>query len=141
MPDLPQAVVVSAVAGRMRLRLPAHRDDAAFFARLAQRALMLPGVTGAAGTPLTAGLLLRFRGDAETVLAAAAREGLFRAAQPVPDQGHAASAAQLAPLGAAAFGLLALLQAARGAVLPPAATLLWYAGSLLRGATQPTPEE
>lgn len=139
MPDLPRAVVVSVTAGRVRLRLPAHRQDAAFFARLAQRALMLPGVTAAAGNPLTAGLLLRFRGDADGVLAAAAEEGLFRAAAPAPRA--TAGAAQLAPLGAAAFGLLALLQASRGALLPPAATLLWYAGALLRGAAPHDHEE
>jgi len=125
----------------MRLRLPAHREDAAFFARLAQRALMLPGVTAAAGNPLTAGLLLRFRGEASAVLAAAAREGLFRAAAPAAGARHTASAAQLAPLGAVALGLLALLQASRGAVLPPAATLLWYAGALLRGTVPPDREE
>lgn len=140
MPEVPRAIIVSAVAGRMRLRLPAHRDDAAFFALLAQRALMLPGVVGAAANPMTAGLLLRFGGAAEAVLAAAAREGIFRAAAQAPAT-RMPSAAQLAPFGAAAFGVLAALQAARGAVLPPAVTLLWYAGSVLRGAPAPDPEE
>jgi len=132
MPDAPRAVIVSLVTGRIRLRLPAHRDDAAFFAMLAQRALMLPGVLGAATNPCTAGLLLRFRGAAGALLAAAAKEGLFRATLPATPP-PTPSAAQLAPVGVAAFGLLAALQAARGAVLPPATTLLWYAGSLLRG--------
>ena len=141
MPELPRAIVVSAVAGRMRLRLPGHRDDHAFFARLAQRALILPGVTGAAGNPITAGLLLRFRGEASAVLTAAARDGLFRAAWPASAAAHATSASNLAPLGAAGLGLLAVLQATRSAVLPPAITLLWYAGSLLRGITPPAPEE
>lgn len=141
MPDLPHAIVVSAVAGRMRLRLPAHRDDAAFFAALARRALMLPGVTGAAGNPLTAGLLLRHRGDASAVLSAATADGLFRATRAAAAQARATSARNLAPLGAAGLGLLALFQATRGTVLPPAITLFWYAGSLLRGIMPADPEE
>ncbi len=140
MPEAPRAIIVSAVAGRMRLRLPGHRDDAAFFALLAQRALMLPGVVGAAANPTTAGLLLRFRGAAEAVLAAAAKEGMFRATAQAPAT-RTPSAAQFAPVGAAAFGLLAALQASRGAVLPPAITLLWYAGSLLRGSPASDPQE
>jgi hypothetical protein len=140
MREVPRAVIASAVAGRMRLRLPAHRGDAAFFALLAQRALMLPGVVGAAANPLTAGLLLRFRGAPEAVLAAAAREGLFCSAAPAPVSVLPA-AARLAPLGAAVLGLLAALQAWRGAVLPPAATLLWYAGSLLRASAGSAIEE
>jgi len=137
MPDLPRAVVVSAVAGRMRLRLPAHKDDTAFFSRLAQQVLMLPGVTGTAGNPLTAGLLVRFRGSPEAVLTAAARDKLFRAAPPAAHPAASAAVKSLAPVGAAAFGLLAALQASRGVLLPPAATLLWYAGSLLRGEGLP----
>jgi hypothetical protein len=140
MPEVPRAIIVSAVAGRLRLRLPGHRDDAAFFALLAQRALMLPGIVGAAANPITAGLLLRFQGTPEAVLAAAAKEGLFRATAAAP-VAPPPSAAQLAPVGAAAFGLLAALQASRGAMLPPAATLLWYAGSLLRGLAAPDPQE
>ncbi|MCZ8147127.1 MAG: hypothetical protein O9325_04630 [Roseomonas sp.] len=136
----PRALVVSLVAGRMRLRLPGPRDDAAFFALLAQRALMLPGVLGVSANPTTAGLLLRFRGAAEALLAAAAKDGLFRATPPAPAARNP-SAAQLAPLGAAAFGFLAALQAARGAVLPPATSLLWYAGNLLRGSPSAAPEE
>lgn len=140
MREVPRAVIVSRVAGRMRLRLPDHRDDAAFFALLAQRALMLPGVVGAAANPATAGLLLRFRGTEEALLAAAAKDRLFRAAVPASAP-RTPTAAQLAPVGAAALGLLAALQAARGAVLPPAATLLWYAGSLFRSAPVADPEE
>jgi hypothetical protein len=124
----------------MRLRLPGHRDDAAFFGLLAQRALMLPGVLGAAANPTTAGLLLRFHGAAEALLAAAAKERLFRATPPAP-AARTPSAEQLAPLGVAALGFLAALQAARGALLPPAATLFWYAGSLLRGSPSAAPEE
>jgi hypothetical protein len=124
----------------MRLRLPDHRGDVAFFAVLAQRALMLPGVVGAAANPATAGLLLRFRGGTDALLAAAAESRLFHAAAPAR-AARTPTPAQLAPVGAAALGLLAALQAARGAVLPPAATLLWYAGSLFRSASAADPEE
>jgi hypothetical protein len=140
MRKVPRAVIVSRVKGRMRLRLPDHRDDAAFFALLAQCALMLPGVVGAAANPATAGLLLRFRGTEDALLAAAAKDGLFDAAAPAPTR-RTPKAAQLAPVGAAAFGLLAALQAARGAVLPPAVTLLWYAGTLFRSAPVTETEE
>ena len=83
--------------------MPGHRGDAAFLAMVAQRALMLPGIVSAVGNPITAGLLPRFRGAPEAVLAATGKDGLFRAtalATPTP------SAAQPAPVGAAAFGLL-----------------------------------
>ena len=130
MPDIPSALIVSSLAGRLRLRFPDHRDDAAFFRQLGQGVLMLPGVTASSTNALTAGVLIRFRGTTEALLAAAVREGVFRAAM-IPTALRAPKVADLAPIGAAAFGLMALLQAARGSILPPAATLIWYAASLI----------
>lgn len=133
MPDIPRALIVSSLAGRMRLRLPEHQHDAAFFRLLGQAVLMLPGVTASSTNALTAGVLIRFRGPPEALLAAAAKEGVFCADTPVSPLGQN-SAAQLAPLGAAALALMAMLQAARGSILPPAATLIWYAASLILAA-------
>lgn len=92
---------------------------------------MLPGVMAAAANPDTAGLLLRFRGEVGAVLDAAARQRLFV----VPPQNRAPEpgGARAGRLGVLVLGGLAAVQAARGVLLPPAATLLWYAGSLLDG--------
>jgi hypothetical protein len=130
-PEPPLARVASHAPGRVRLRLAAHRGDAAFFSAVSAAALMLPGVTAAAANPETAGLLLRFRGDLATVLNAAAREGLFTVA--APSRAPESRAARAEGLGGLLLGGLALVQMTRGVILPPALTLLWYAGSLLRG--------
>jgi hypothetical protein len=127
--DLPRARIASAVPGRLRLRFSAQRGDAAFFATLAPRALVLPGVLAARATPATGGLLLRFHGDLAALLEAAARERLFAATLP-REAGLASRPAELGRIGGTALALLAVVQALRGAVLPPAVTLLWYAGSL-----------
>lgn len=126
-PEPPLAWLASVAPGRVRLNLgPAGRDPARA-AGLARESLLLPGVVSAAANPLTGSLLLRFRGEAETVFAAAARQGLFRVET---TRQRPAAPARAAPIAAAALGLLAAVQALRGAILPPAVTLLWYASSL-----------
>ncbi len=129
-PKPPIARIVSAVPGRVRLRLSPQAGGAAWFAAIARQSLALPGVVSAAANPLTGGLLLRFRGELDAVLAAAEETGLFRLE--ADHNGTAGQTLQAARLGAALFGLLAAVQAVRGAILPPATTLLWYAGSLMR---------
>lgn len=128
-PEPPLARLASVAPGRVRLNLgPAGRDPARA-AALARETVLLPGVVSAAANPLTGSLLLRFRGEAGTVFAAAARQGLFRV-DTTPQR--PAAPARAAPIAAAALGLLAAVQALRGAILPPAVTLLWYAASLAR---------
>lgn len=129
-PEPPLARLVSVAPGRVRLNLGAVARDPTRASALARECLLLPGVVSAVANPLTGSLLLRFRGERETVFAAAAQKGLFRLAteRPCP-----AAPARAAPLAAAALGLLAAIQTLRGAVLPPAVTLLWYARSLGSG--------
>lgn len=133
-PEPPLARLVSVAPGRVRLNLGAAARDPTRATALARECLLLPGVVSAVANPLTGSLLLRFRGERETVFAAAAQRGLFRLAteQPCP-----LAPAQAAPLAATALGLLAAIQTLRGAVLPPAVTLLWYARSLGGGDRDP----
>lgn len=136
-PEPPLARLASLAPGRVRLNLGLAGRDPARATALARDALLLPGVVSAAANPLTGSLLLRFRGEAETVFAAAARQGLFRVET---TRQRPAAPARAAPVAAAALGLLAAIQALRGAILPPAVTLLWYAGSLRSGGSD-TAEE
>lgn len=123
----PPARLTSVAPGRVRLNLGSAGRDPARATALARDALLLPGVVSAVANPLTGSLLLRFRGEAEPVFAAAARQGLFRVATTGQ---RPAAPARAAPIAAVALGLLAAVQALRGAVLPPAVTLLWYAASI-----------
>lgn len=137
-PEPPRARIASHAPGRVRLRLCSHRGDAAFFSALSSAALMLPGVMAAAANPETAGLLLRFRGELAPLLDAAASERLFIVPEPVLTAELRTERA--AGLGGVVLGGLALVQMARGMILPPAATLLWYAGILLRGGAEASEE-
>ncbi|MCS6853281.1 MAG: hypothetical protein NZ523_00790 [Elioraea sp.] len=128
-PEPPSARITSLASGRVRLNLGAAGRDPARATALARDSLLLPGVVSAVANPLTGSLLLRFRGEAETVFTAAARRGLFRVC---PHTAAPSSPARAAPVAAAALALLAVFQALRGAVLPPAVTLLWYAASIGR---------
>jgi hypothetical protein len=121
------------VPGRIRLRIVGHRGDARFFALLAQRALMLPGVLAVSANPATCGLLLRFHGELPALLEAAAREGVFATDPTDLPAGDARPVAD-ARLATMLFGGLAALQVLRGSLLPPAVTLAWYAANLLREA-------
>lgn len=111
----------------MRLKIASAVRDPTRATDLARACLLLPGVVSAVVNPLTGSLLLRFRGEMDAVFAAALRQGLFRVATERPDL---AAPVRAAPLATAVLSLLAAIQGLRGAVLPPAVTLLWYAASL-----------
>ncbi|MEW6123081.1 MAG: hypothetical protein AB1698_10755 [Pseudomonadota bacterium] len=127
------AVLVHSMPGRLRLRLvPAHHPGIeAVAAVLAGR----PGVLKVAYRAETGSLLVlhdgRFRPEAEPTvrLVPSARAG--GSAPPRARREGVRLGGGVA--GAAAFSGLALLQMARGRVLPPAVTLVWYAASLLKG--------
>lgn len=139
MPAPLEAVLVHSMPGRLRLRLvrPRHPGIEPLAAELSRR----HGVLKVAFRVETGSLLVlhdgRFRPEADPALrlltprsapagpssARSGRAGVAQAARP-----------QLGGIaGAAAFSGLALLQVARGRVLPPAVTLLWYAAALLGG--------
>ena len=150
----PVAQVVHRARGRLRLRVPGRRHDEGFFAGLSGRLAVLPGVIGVSANPATAGLLLLLdpASDHDPVSAIAAAgllevveqgpvlspalSGLRRASDRL-DLGLAEATGGIADLRTLTFVLLlalALHQAARGQLLVPAASLLWYAFDLIRFA-------
>jgi hypothetical protein len=58
---LPEAVVVHVSRGRVRLRIPARKHDAAFFSDLERRLAPLPGVEKVEVNPVTASVLVLHR--------------------------------------------------------------------------------
>ncbi|MEW6445120.1 MAG: HMA2 domain-containing protein [Pseudomonadota bacterium] len=146
---IPHARVAHAVPGRLRLRIADRRGDDGYFAALTDVLGEVEGIRLLSVNPATASVLLTHRqGALEGLGARASAAGLF-----VLDLGE--GTAQLAPESESmlASGLPALLpaserfdprlafalvliglaahQMARGHVLAPAASLLWYAFQLL----------
>lgn len=134
-PAVPQAYLVHAVAGRTRLRVPARRGDADWFARVVARLGALPAVAGTAATPRLGTLIIRHDGAFAPLAAAAEAVGLFALAAPlppapqppVPAVARPRALPRVAPLSLVAGGLagLAALQAARGQVAGNAVEIAW----------------
>lgn len=147
---LPEAKVVHTMPGRMRLRVPDHKGDSAYFARVEQKLMGAAGITNIVTSPLTASVLVLFSGDESAVLEAAVERELFQRA---PDATAEPSLLALASKRMDRFertvdevttgrfnlfellftGLVgaALLQAIRGQLLGPSSTLLSYAVALI----------
>ncbi len=147
------AWIVHRLPGRLRLRFPGYKQDVAFFAGLVEDIGGLPGVYAVRANPMTASLLIELdesraqtgrlhdwfadrnielqTGEPPPVAAGPAiREGLERLDHYVGLASRQAT--DLRSLGVLFFSSLALLQVARGQVLAPASSLLWYALDLLR---------
>jgi hypothetical protein len=144
---IPAAALVHRSPGRVRLRMPAMRGDDDYF-RTVERALA--GRFGAAtANSATASVLLTGRISCLDVRRLGIEQTLFDLTLPVATAAAeapvttatGAAVAPTADVAQAAAGILvlfALLQAARGNILAPAVTLLWYALEALRwGQTQP----
>lgn len=166
MTALATAHVVHALPGRVRVRVPERRGDAAFFEDLASRLATLPAVAAVATNPLTGGVLIHFTGAVEAfALSAAAVLGDIRldlSPPPVPPmlerlRGELTSIdatiqglteGELDARSVLFAGLIAVsaVQLLRGNIVAPAATMLWYAAELARrrtraqGAGQPVAE-
>jgi hypothetical protein len=142
MPDpAARAWIAHRLPGRVRLRFAGKRGDAAFLTACADEIRTLPGVRSVETGATACSLLILHEGPFEPIGLEAVSRGLFVLGdeQPEPSADVAALAAAVPPMLAAAGGLgaLALLQLSRGAILPPAITLLWYAASLARRARPP----
>lgn len=146
---LEQAILVHWADARMRLRIPGRRKDRAYIEALARWTGGVPGVTGCTGNAVTGSLLLWYGAEFSLTafVAAAAEQGWFDL--PIPPvrtsplllPSDPLSLARLAsattrntyqPLMFSTLLGLGLVQTARGQLLPPALTLLWYALELVQ---------
>jgi hypothetical protein len=152
---LPEARISHATANRVRLKVPAKRYDEDFFRAVEQRLKGWRNVERVEVNPLTASVLVHFSDPAALVREAMnGNNDLFRIVYPEPQE-HGSAAPPLARLqgtiamadgslrqwtsGAvdlrtAIFAVLlmgGLQQLAQGNVAAPAATLLWYAATVI----------
>lgn len=150
-PELPVGYLAHECAGRTRLSFANRKNERAFFEAVCNAALSLPGVSHVEGRPATGSVIVTHTGPASTVLDAARARGVFdvqvQPSEPAGgDQlgawhsliGEPMTGAQSTPNFARTTTILtllfmALVQAMRGQVMPPATTALWYALSLLLG--------
>lgn len=131
LPLLSFAEIAHAMPGRARLRIPGRRGDTAFFASVAAGLATIPGVRKVETTPLTGSILILHTGPFAPISMAAQAARLFGVSK-TPPAPPAASTVAIDPkviLGLG-LGLAAAWQLAKGHVLPPAITLVWYAGHL-----------
>jgi len=144
------AYVVHSLPGRSRLRLPAQRDNAAYFDQLTAHLCALPGVSRVSTNPHTASLLLEHTVPLAQLAEVAQARGWFTLASAAPAAGAVAhqmaahvnwlddllgyvSAGQwnLRALVALFFITAAATQIGRGQILAPATSMLWYALQIL----------
>jgi hypothetical protein len=146
------AHAVHRTSARLRLRIPARRYDEPYFSALTRRLAELPGVVEAIATPHTAGVLLRLEpGSRLDPVAAIEEEGILHiveGARPLSptltgmsrathrmDETLAGFTGGVADLRTLTFAMLVglgLVQAARGQLMAPGLSLLWYAFELIR---------
>jgi len=139
-----RASIAHRMPGRIRLSIPARRGDDAFFAGLAGQLSGQPDVVRVRPNARAGSLLVEHTGDADPILAWAAREQLLELA-PGGAQNELAgllsapgppvrlvSGRDIDPMFMAgvAFLGMGLVQVVRGQVMVPAATALWYAISV-----------
>lgn len=155
--------------GRIRIEVPSRRGDAAFFADLAAQLAQSGQVSRARGNAAAASVAIEYGGPLDTLLAQCERCQLDLARPAGANDAQGASVGQRpafmptswpvnwpanlgtnlsANLGAnpllvagAAFGLVGLVQTARGDIMVPAMSAFWYAVSALRLARLPSSGE
>ena len=157
MAELPEGRVVHLSQGRLRVRIPEKRRDEAFFKLVEERLRLWQSIERVETNPLTGSVLVHFSDLGALFAENAMRNDLFtvnldelRAEHDKPRQAVTAWARQRwanadkllrrwtdgsTDLRSAAFLIAvaaAIVQAYRGQIAPPAATLLWDAGEMLR---------
>tara|TARA_B100000614_G_C14499859_1_gene474219 strand:+ start:430 stop:873 length:444 start_codon:yes stop_codon:yes gene_type:complete len=139
----PEAFIGHRSPGRLRLKLPDHKGDSSFFARVAETIAALPMVTAVRVNPLTGSVLVLHGGDADAILAHGDEAGLFALARRPFAPPSAAEAEPFDPSALIAFVIAALgvVQVFRGNILGPAAGLFWIALSVARNALASAAEE
>jgi hypothetical protein len=133
--------VVHRIPGRLRVRVPPAADGAQLRGAIGA----LPGVTAAAWSPLTRGLLVLYdseRADETTIVAAIARHADVEVPLPSEPAANGARPTLRTTTTSLVSAIDARVTAATGGalglgVLLPAALTLWAARELLRGRTAP----
>jgi hypothetical protein len=131
------AHVTHRLPGRTRLRIPAHRGDTAFFARLVEQARALPELRAARANPVTSSLLLEHEGEIEPIARAL---GLDIVAPKPPAPRTRRPAEPVSPFGLAAigFGAASVVQLARGRIAGDSAVEnLWNGLTAFRALGRP----
>jgi hypothetical protein len=146
----PEAHISHAATGRVRIKVPARRGDADYFARVAERFGECPGVQRIVTNPLTASILIEHATDTATILdfaesgdvvslqrepeavslAATVREAAANA--DVRLRRAAGDALDLWSAASLIFFTLACIQMLRGQYMGPATALLWTAIAAMR---------
>lgn len=156
MPKLPEARVVHATNRRLRLKIAERRGDEQFFSGVERQLGGWDSVERVETNPLTGSVLVHFSEPAALFADNALKNQLFTvsyddlaasrdqaasvtewAARRVGDADHAVLrwTGGAADIRAVVFLMLVgagAVQLLRGNIMAPAATLLWYAGAMLR---------
>lgn len=157
MPDLPRGRISHRSAGRLRIRIPAKRRDEAFFGTVAERLSGWDSVDRVEVNPLTASVLVHCGNSDALVVEMERRNDLFALVADPAENGDGKPRIVLTDrvtrlwkqgdkalrrwsdgstdIRSAAFVVLiatAAYQLLRGQVFPPAGTLLWDAGEMLK---------
>lgn len=117
---------------RARLRIPAKRGDAVFFASVATGLSTISGIDKVETRPLTGSILIHHDAPLARVTEAAEKARLF-VVIPGAASASVSETVQLDPklVVGVGLGILALWQVTQGRVLPRAGTLAWYAANLM----------
>ncbi|MGD9544399.1 MAG: hypothetical protein AB7F41_15760 [Methylocystis sp.] len=128
---LPLAQVSHAMPGRARLRIADRRGDDAYFASVSKGLSAIAGVRAVEVAPLTGSVLIQHSGPLARIGVAAQEARLFVVGE-TPQTPRDAPDVSIDPKMVAALALFAtaLWQMSKEHFLPPAITLLWYAGRL-----------
>lgn len=149
----PVACLVHGLPGRTRLRLAAPRGRSVYFAELIERLQTCPGVQRVVANPDTASLLLEHSVPFADIALFARQQSLFDLEPSAAASSEAAtyrswlsrqlqagSQLNMRLLLVSGLVVLSLIQIARGQILAPASTLLWYAWHLqFAGRNRVTP--
>jgi hypothetical protein len=146
----PTAFLAHGSSGRVRIRVPSRRGDAAYFERIRDSFAQCPGVRHLDVNPMTGSILLHHGLELEEVVCFGESNRLFeierapaRGASPLSrlaqefgrlDARISASTGGMLDLPTIAFAAClggVVIQMGRGRALAPASTLAWYAASLL----------
>ena len=133
MPDpLPHAVVAHSIGTRTRLRMSQMPVDGDLLGHLAKRLSALPGVAQVVARRHSGSLIVYHSGPLASLLQAAGSEGVLDIDPPEQDGKRFTPVAEPHHWAVFGFLILALWQAGRGKILPPALPLALYAAEIGR---------